>query len=153
MKNSSQIISSLQNKPQFSKLVEYRCIDRLKSSLLLSIQNFIKNGYIKNNKLFFILKAKLNRHDQDNTITMLKTILNSPMILESDKFLECIDIQIDDVVFYVDNKPEHKTKLHTTNTDKETYPERASGEIDINIEDEKLNQLAKSILEIIKAKK
>ena len=152
MKNTSQIISSLQNKPQFSKLVEYRCIDRLKSSLLLSIQNYIKNGYIKNNKLFFILKARLNKHDQENTITMLKTILASPMILESEKFVECKGMEIEDVVFYVDNKPQGKTKLHTTDAHTETYPERASGEAEVNIEDKKLNQLAKSILEIIKSR-
>ena len=153
MKNTSQIISSLQNKPQFSKLVEYRCIDRLKSSLLLSIQNYIKKGYIKNNKLFFILKARLNKHDENKTIEMLKTILNSPMILESDNFLECINIEIDDVVFYVDNKPELSSGLHVTNSHEETYKERASGEIKIDIKDEKLNLLAKSILTIIKSKK
>ena len=150
MKNANQIISYLQSKPQFSKLVEYRCINRLKSSLLLSIQNYIKKGYIKNNKLFFILKAKLNRHDEEKTIEMLKTILNSPMILKSEKFLECENIKIDDVVFYVDNKPQSKSTLHEVKTHTQTYPERASGDIDVDIKDEKLNSLVQSIQKIIK---
>ena len=150
MKNVSQIMSSLQNKPQFSKLLEYRCINKLKSSLLLSIQNYIKKGYIKNNTLFFILKARLNKHDEQNNIQMLKTILNSPMILKSEKFLDCIDIKIDDIVFFVDNNPSKEILLHTTNAHNEIYNERADGNIEINIQDEKLKQIANNILTIIK---
>jgi hypothetical protein len=150
MKNVSQIMSSLQNKPQFSKLLEYRCINKLKSSLLLSIQNYIKKGYIKNNTLFFILKARLNKHDEQNNIQMLKTILNSPMILKSEKLLDCIDIKIDDIVFFVDNNPSKEIVLHTTNAHNDIYKERADGNIEINIQDEKLKQIANNILNIIK---
>jgi hypothetical protein len=81
---------------------------------------------------------------------MLKTILNSPMILKSEKFLDCIDIKIDDIVFFVDNNPSKEILLHTTNAHNEIYNERADGNIEINIQDEKLKQIANNILTIIK---
>ena len=153
MKNVSQIINTLQHKPQFSKLLESKCINRLKASLLPSIQNNIKYGYIRNNTLTFVLTTRLNKLDIDNIINTIKMILNSPMILESENFVECLDAQIDDVKIYTDPSPKKNIKLHQTSTHQETYNERATGEIEVNIEDEKLNALAKSILEIIKATK
>ena len=152
MKNASQIITSIQYKPQYHKLLEHKCINKLKSSLLLSVQNYIKYGYIKNNKLFFVMSATLNKLDVDSNINIIKTILKSPMILESEKFMECLDFEIDDVVFYVDHKPKSKVKLYTTDSEQVQYKERATGSIDIPIKDEKLKELAQNILEIIKAK-
>ncbi len=152
MKNASQIITTLQNKPQFDKILEYRCINKLKSSLLITIGNYIKKGYIHNNKLFFVLGATLDKHDIENNISLLKGILNSSMLLESERFFECKDIQIDDIIFYVDHKPKPKVKLHNTQTHESTYIERATGNIEVNIHDKKLNELVNSILDIIKAK-
>ena len=153
MKNASQIINTLQHKPQFSKLLESKCVDRLKASLLLSVQNNIKYGYVRNEVLTFVLTTRLNKLDVDNIINTIKMILNSPMILESENFLECMDVEIKDVKIYVEPSPKKRVALFSTNTHSQTYPERASGEIKVGIEDEKLNLLAKSILEIIKAKK
>lgn len=152
MKNASQIITSLQYKPQYQKLLEQKCIHRLKSSLLLSIQNYIKKGYIKNNKLIFIVGATLDKHDINKTVDLIKTILSSSMLLESEKFCDCLDIQIDDVEFYVDHKPQKKLNLYTTTAHKSTYKEQATGNINVDIKDEKLKELATNILEIIKAK-
>jgi hypothetical protein len=152
MKNATQIITSLQYKPQYHKLLEQKCVNRLKSSFLLSIQNYIKYGYIRGNKLTFVVGATLNKHDIAKTIEIVKTILNSPMLLESDKFCECLDIQIDDVEFKVDHKPKKTYNLYSTKSDKSTYKERATGDIEVDIKDEKLKKLAKSILDIIKAK-
>ena len=151
MKNASQIITTIQYKPQYHKLLEHKCIDKLKSSLLLSVQNYIKYGYIKNNKLFFVISATLNKLDINNNINTIKMILNSPMILESEKFLECLDFQIDDVVFYVDHKPKQKLQLHQTHSADATYAERASGSLHVEMQDEKLQKLADEILNIIKA--
>jgi len=152
MKNASQIITTLQHKPQFSKLTESSCINRLKSSLLPSIQHNIKYGYFKNATLYFVLSTRLNKLDIDNIINTIKMILNSPMILESDRFVECLGIQIDDVKIYTDHKPQKKFESFSTHAHEEKYPERASGDIPVKIEDEKLKQLAQSILEIIKSK-
>jgi len=150
MKNASQIINTLQNKPQFSKLLESKCIQRLKSSLLLSIQHNIKYGYINNNTLYFVLTTRLNKLDIDNIINTIKMILNSPMILESDNFLDCLDAGIEDIKIYTDPKPKHKVKLFSTDTHKLPYKERASGDIKFEIEDKKLNELIQSVLKIIK---
>lgn len=152
MKNAVQIINTLQYKPQFHKIVEYKCIDRLKSSLLLSIQNSIKYGYIKNNTLYFVMSANLNKLDVDNIINIIKSILNSPMIIESKNFSECKDIKIDDVVCFVDHKPKKTAEIYKTNSYELTYQERATGRADIDIKDEKLKELAQSIFEIIRAK-
>ena len=153
MKNASQIINTLQYKPQFSKLLTYKCIHKLKSSLLLSIQNNIKYGYIKNQTLYFVLTTSLNKLDIDNIINTIKMILNSPMIIESEKFCECLGIEISDVKIYTDPKPKKRFAPFTTLAHNLTYPERASGEINIDISDTKLNKLAKSIQDIITQKK
>jgi len=150
MKNANQIITSLQYKPQFHKILEYRCINKLKSSLLITIRNYIKKGYIKNNKLFFIIGATLDKHDINNTISLIKTILNSPMLLKSEKFFECMDVKIDDVIFYVDHKPKKDTPLYLTDSYKLKYKERATGDIKIDIRDKKLKELSQTILDIIK---
>ncbi|MEA3228171.1 MAG: hypothetical protein U9P38_03760 [Campylobacterota bacterium] len=150
MKNASQILDTLQHKPQFSKLIESKCISRLKSSLLLSIQHNIKYGYIKNNILYFVLTTKLNKLDIDNIINTIKMILNSPMILESEKFLECLNSGIEDVIIYTNPKPQQKIKLFTTDADKTFYKEEASGDIQIDMEDKKLEGLFKEVFKIIK---
>ena len=150
MKNVSQILTSLQHKPQYHRLLEHKCIDRLKTSLLPSIQKFIKYGYIRNNTLTFITSLKLNKYDEKNTIDMIKTILNSPMILQSEKFIECIDVKIDDVKFFTDYNPVQKVQIYTTSSHQLAYRERAKGDIEVKIKDEKLQHIAKNILEIIK---
>lgn len=152
MKNASQIINSIQYKPQYRKILEHKCIDRLKSSLLPSIQSNIKYGFIKNNKLYFTISATLNKYDKDNIINTIKMILKSPMILESDKFFECLDINIEDVIVYVDHKPKIVFKPYSTYSHLLTYKERASGNIEVNIKEPKLRELVMSIQEIIKAK-
>jgi len=152
MKNATQIITTLQNKPQFSKLLESKCIVKLKSSLLISIQHNIKYAYINNGILNFVLTTRLNKFDIDNIINTIKMILNSPMILESDKFLECLDTKIEDVRVYLDPKPIQKVKLFSTTSHINMYKERATGNIKVNIEDKKLNKLAQEIFELIKNK-
>jgi len=97
------------------------------------------------------MSATLNKLDVNNNINTIKTILKSPMILKSEKFIECLDFQIDDIVFYVDHKPKSKVKLYSSDSQNVTYKERATGNLHVDIKDEKLNELAKSILEIIKA--
>ncbi|RLA79803.1 MAG: hypothetical protein DRG78_12190, partial [Epsilonproteobacteria bacterium] len=53
---------------------------------------------------------------------------------------------------FVTNKPITKTNLFKNNHIKVVYPERASGDIEVNIKDEKLNSIVQSIQNIIKAK-
>lgn len=150
MKSASQIITSIQYKPQFKKILHYKCINKLLSTLLPIIRKRVKHGYIHNNILYIIITASLDKYDKDNIIKTIKMVLNSPMILESEQFIECNEIKIEDVIVYVDHKPITSHNLHTTQTHTLTYHERATGEIEIDIKDEKLHALAQSIQDMIK---
>ncbi len=153
MKNVQDIITTLQYKPQFKKLLHNRCIDKLLSTILPAIRRSVKHGYIHNNKLFITITAGLNKYDKDNIINTIKMVLNSPMILQSERFVECSDIEIEDVIVYIDHKPKLPLNLHTTQTHNLKYFERASGNIGIEIKDEKLKELMQSIQDIIKKEK
>jgi len=72
------------------------------------------------------------------------------MLLKSEKFFECMDVKIDDVIFYVDHKPKKDTPLYLTDSYKLKYKERATGDIKIDIRDKKLKELSQTILDIIK---
>ena len=150
MKNATQIINILQNKPQFSRLEESKCIKTLKSSLLPTIQKNIKHSYIYKNTLYFVLTTKLAKLDIDNIINNIKMILNSPMILNSKKFTECLDVQIDDIKVYTDHKPKKNTNLFTTTSHLMKYKERATGDLNVSIKDKKLQTLTQDIFEIIR---
>lgn len=80
-------------------------------------------------------------------------VLNSPMILQSERFMECNSTDIEDVIVYIDHKPKTPLYLYTTQTDKLKYLERASGNVKIEIEDKKLQELMQSIQDIIKKEK
>jgi len=153
MKNASQIINILQHKPQFSKLSTSKCIDTLKSSLLPSIQKNIKHGYIHNNILYFILTSRLSKLDTDNIINNIKMILNSPMILQSQKFTQCLGINIEDVKIYTDNKPKRKIPLFQTTSHILTYKERTSKDLTFHLNDPKLQEIMDDIAQIIEAKR
>ena len=150
MKNASQIINSIQYKPQYKKILEHKCIKRLTSALMLSVQRNIKYGYFKNNILFLTISATLDKYDKDNIINTIKMILNSPMILNSEKFMECQDIKIEDIKVYVDHKPKYNFTPYTSHTHDVHYFERANGDFNVDVKDEKLQRLLKEIQTIIK---
>jgi len=72
------------------------------------------------------------------------------MILESERFIECSELEIDDVVVYVAHKPTLQKSLYTTKADQLTYSERATGDLPIDVKDERLQALLQSIQDIIK---
>jgi len=150
MKSTQDILTSIQHKPQFKKIIHHKCINKLLSIVLPALRKNIKDGYINKNIFYIIITAGLNKYDKDNIIKTIKGVLNSPMILKSAQFLECDEIDIKDVIVYVDNKPKSDTPFYTTTSHALHYTERASGNISIDIKDEKLNALAKSIQDIIK---
>ncbi len=153
MKNVQDIITTIQYKPQFKKLLHNKCIDKLMSTILPALKRSVKHGYIHKKILFITITAALNKYDKDNIINTIKMVLNSPMILQSERFMECNDIEIEDVIVYVDHKPKVPLNLHKTQTHKLKYFERASGDIEIKVHDEKLKELMQSIQDIIKKEK
>jgi len=144
MKNASQIINSIQNKPQFSKLSKYKCMKRIESIFIPALQKMIKFSYIKNDTLFFVLSHPGGKQEFDNNIQNIKSALNFHMPEE------CSDILIKDIKAFVTHTP--IKKVQEFKKVDVTYAERATGNFSINIHDEKLNALVRSIQKIIKAK-
>ena len=145
MKNASQIINFIQNKPQFSKLNRFACIKKVKSAFIPALQKMIKFAYFKNDTLFFVLNHPAGKQEFDNNIQNIKNALN---------FLkphECEGICIKEIKAFVTHSP--KKEQLSFILKKQLYTERATGEIEITIKDEKLNKLAQDIQDIIKNKK
>ncbi|MBU1659363.1 hypothetical protein KKG72_09970 [bacterium] len=144
MKNAGQIINSLQSKPQFSKLTKYKCINKIQSLFIPALQKMIKFAYVKNDILFFVLNHPAGKQEFDNSIQSIKSALKFYMPED------CEETTFSDIKAFVTHtfiKVSVKTDIK-----KAKYPERASGNFAINIKDEKLNTLVRSIQDIIKAK-
>ncbi|MDB2562050.1 hypothetical protein N9X61_00450 [Sulfurimonas sp.] len=144
MKNATQIITTLQNKPQFSKLKKFKCIDKIKSMFMPSFTKFVKFAYFQNNTLFFVLNHNAGKQEFNNQVQNIKSVLNfhTPD--------ECENTDIQDIKAFVTHSP--TKKIEKQKVARQYYKERASGEVEVNIHNEKLNTLVKSIQEIIKAK-
>lgn len=146
MKNASDIVKILQNQPQFSKLSHQKCIEKIRSLFNLPLQRMVKFAYIKNDTLFFVLNHPGAKQEFDNNIQSIKSAL---------KFVtpsECETLNIKEIKAFVTHTPlrNNDHTLHVTTT--YAYPERATGETQITIKDEKLNTLVRSIMQIIKEK-
>ena len=148
MKNSSDILNSLQNKPQFSKLSHYKCIHKIQSVFSPPLQKMIKFAYIKNNTLFFVLNHPGAKQEFDNNIQGIKSALkfHTPQ--------ECSDETITDIKAFVTHTPSLHVSTQANTEPKKvlTYKERATGNFEIPVHDEKLRELIRSIQNIIKEK-
>ena len=145
MKNASQIINIIQHKPQFSKLNKVKCIKKIQSLLVSPIQKMINFAYFKADTLFFVFNHPAGKQEFDNNIQNIKNALNfAPPS-------ECEGINIQDIRAFVTHTPK-KNEIKENIEVKHTYKERATGDFELNIKDEKLNQLVKSIRDIIKDK-
>jgi len=142
MKNASQIITFIQNKPQFSKLSKFKCINKIKSMFMPTFTRFVKFAYFKNNTLFFVLNHNVGKQEFDNSVQNIKSALNFHMPKE------CEGNKIDDIKAFVTHSPIKKEPLEKRVIEK--YKERASGDIEVSIKNEKLNKLVKTIQDIIK---
>jgi len=150
MKNASQIISSIQYKPQYKRILQHKCVQKLRSIMLPAIQKNIKYGYIREKTLHFVISSTLNKYDKDNIINTIKMVLNGRMIEKNANLFECIDEKIEDVVVKVDHRPQGNFQPYTTDVHNLRYHERSTGNVDISIEDDKLQKLAREIQAIIK---
>jgi len=144
MKNATQILDSLQNKPQFSKLNRYKCIKKIESMFMPTFLRFVKFSYIKNETLFFVLNHNAGKQEFDNSIQNIKKALN----LYAPK--ECEELAIKDIKAFITHTQVQETQTPVQIV--QTYHERSSGEFSINIQDSHLNTLVQSIQRIIKEK-
>lgn len=147
MKNASQIINSIQSKPQFSKLSYYKCIDIVQSMFTPPVRRMINFAYIKNKTLFFVFNHPVGKQEFDNSIHSIKSALNFYM---PDECIECDNNLFDDIKAFVTHTPK-KSQTTEFKSVKHVYSERATGTIHVDIKNEKLNSLVKSIQDIIKA--
>ena len=147
MKNAGQIINSIQSKPQFSKLSYYKCVNIVQSMFTPPVQKMVNFAYIKNKTLFFVFNHPVGKQEFDNNIQSIKSALNFHM---PDECMECEDRLFDDIKAFVTHTPKKTMDIEQKSV-KQVYKERASGKIDVDIKDEKLNSLVRSIQEIIKA--
>jgi len=145
MKNAHDILKSIQNKPQFSKLTRYACIDKIKSLFSAPLQKMIKFAYIKNNTLFFVLNHPGAKQEFDNNIQSIKSALKyvTPK--------ECNENEITDIKAFVTHTPTQKIDYESKVTI-QNYPERAKGDFSVEVHDPKLKEIILSIQNIIKAK-
>ena len=148
MKNAAQIIDSIQSKPQFSRLSSHKCMQRVKSMFTPPVQRMINFTYIKNRTLFFVFNHPVGKQEFDNSIQSIKSALKFLMPQECK---ECSGNLFDDIKAFVTHTPKSKNELQKEIV--QSYQERAYGDFEINIEDEKLNSLVRSIQEIIKSRK
>lgn len=145
MKNAAQIIDSIQNSPRFSKLSHYKCIKIVQSMFTPPVQKMISFAYIKNRTLFFVFSHPVGKQEFDNSIQTIKSALK---FYTPPECHECEEIIFDDIKAFVTHTPRpREIPLQET---QQSYPERSSGEFDINVKDEKLVSIIKSIQEIIK---
>lgn len=145
MKNASQIINSLQSRPQLSKLSYYKCIKIVQSMFTPPVQKMINFAYIKNRTLFFVFNHPIGKQEFDNNIQSIKSALKFHMPLECE---ECDAPLFDEIKAFVTHTP--KKNIQEYKEIKHVYQERSSGNFEINVHDEKLNSLIRSIQEIIK---
>lgn len=144
MKNASQIITSLQNKPQFSKLSRYKCIGKIQSAFTPALQKMIKFGYIKNDILFFVLTHPAGKQEFDNSIQTIKSALKFHMPKE------CEGCLLQDIRAFVTHTPPSAQKIFVTDSSA-AYTERSLGNFAIEIQDQKLHALVQTIQKIIQS--
>ena len=144
MKNASQIINSLQDKPQFSKLSKFSCIKKIQSIFVPALQKMIKFAYIKNETLFFVLNHPAGKQEFDNNIQNIKSALNfhTPE--------ECSETFTKDIKAFVTHTPPKIFQPEIK--EPEVYKERADGNFTVEIQEPKLKELILSIQKIIKEK-
>jgi hypothetical protein len=145
MKNAAQIINSIQSRPQFSKLSYYKCIKIVQSMFTAPVQKMINFAYIKNRTLFFVFNHPIGKQEFDNNIQSIKSALKFYM---PEECKECEESLFDDIKAFVTHTP--KKNIENFKEVKQVYKERSSGDFEINIDNEKLNSLVRSIQKIIK---
>ena len=98
MKNASHILSSLQHRPQFKKLVRFACIKRIQTLFPPHLQRLVRYGYIHNKILYYVLSHPGAKQEFDNIIDSIKM----PLKLHLPK--ECTGVGFNDIRAYVTHK-------------------------------------------------
>lgn len=143
MKNANQIISSLQSKPQFSKLSQFHCIKKIQELFPIHLQKMIVYGYIKNNILNFVLSHPWAKQEFDIIIQSIKTPLKQIPPLE------CKGLSFNDIRAYVSFKPYKDESLHNGSSTDARFVERSHAEFTNSVTDKRLYDVIEDIRKIL----
>lgn len=145
MKKSSNIITHLKNQPLYSKLKTVKCFEKIKSLLPPRLSSAILFIYIKNDILFFVLNHPGYKMEFNYNLNLIKGVLKELKKRE----LVCKDLVFKDVKAFVSNKIDLEENKNQTE-EKLTYKERATGDFEINTDNENLKNIFQNIKKIIK---
>lgn len=137
MKNSTQILSHLQHRPQFSRLSHHACIRSVQRLFPPHLQRMIRFGYIRNGILFFVFSHPGAKQEFDIIIDSIKTPLKSypPQTCASSSF--------DDIRAFVSHKrPTSPSFERHTAID---YQERSKGTFSNHTTNKKVHDLIEEI--------
>ncbi len=138
MKNSAQVLSHIVHQPQYKKLAQHQCINAVKTLLPPHLQNMISFAYVKHKVLYFVLSHPGAKQEFDIIIASIKT----PLKLYPPP--KCQELDFEDIRAYVSHKPISKV----TEIKRETVPlyeERATGDFENPVKDEKLHNIIEKI--------
>lgn len=144
MKKASEMLNHLKINPTFKKIHTQSTLDKVVSFLPPNLKDGIDFYYIKNKTLFFVLIHQGYKFEfkNENNINLIKSLLNQASLSS----------QIDDVKYFVTNKPKIKK---AENLNKITFPkyERKSWAIfDNKAKDLNIYQKFEQIRALIKNK-
>lgn len=147
MKNSQQIISSLQNEPRFKKLSNVRCIKKIQGLFPPHLQKMIIYGYIQNKTIYFVFSHPWAKQEFHNIIESIKTPLKNftPN--------ECKEINFQDIKAYVSHKPYKNSTLYVGSSTAMSFKERAKAKFSNNVKDKNLYNIIEDIRKILDDRK
>jgi len=143
MKTIQQILSHLFF-TNSNKLNEAKCFEAFRSLLVPSMYRHILYMYKKNNNIHIALDAHTSKTEFYYKRYELKSILNK--LSQVNK--KCISLQNCVVIPFV--SPKHKT--NETKKQIQSYKERATGNFEIQTDNEELKEIFNQIKNIIKEK-
>ena len=145
MKTVKNIISHIISRPQYKKISQKRCFDKVVKLLPPHLQNAVLFTYVKNQTLFFVLNHPGLKMEFHYKVNLIKSLLKQLKTIDK----ECSNMQdIKEVKAFVSNKP--KQKESQKKSIKYTFKELSSGEFKIITKNKNLKNLFQKIQKAIK---
>lgn len=143
MKNASHILTSLRQKPQFSKLARFECIRRIEALFPPHLQRLIRYGYFHNGILYFVLSHPGAKQEFDNITASIKAPLKhyTPS--------ECGETPPKDIRAFVTHTPPAAAEDVPTRETAPEFNERAKGNFENPAKNPALHRLIECIREHI----
>jgi len=145
MKTVKNIISHIISKPQYKKISQKRCFDKVVKLLPPHLQSAVLFTYVKNQTLFFVLNHPGLKMEFHYKVNLIKSLLKQLKSIDK----ECHDMQdIKEVKAFVTNKPKQKNTINKKI--KQTYKELSTGKFKIITKNKNLKTLFQKIQKVIK---